>query len=125
VPNTGAFFGLARLMVHRDLTLCQNGRELGQNGSQFRVTSGVIGAGPKGESPTNGHLLAQPSDDLSPSRGVNSVVARAGIDIHGFDLCALVAQALRSSLHALRERSRGLVALLRDDYPVVRAECVA
>jgi len=125
VPHAGAFFRFARLVVHRDLTLCQKSPELSQDGSQFGVPARVVFAGPKGESATNGHLAAELSDDFTASGDANSVVVRACIYVNGFDLRALVAQALNSSLNPLGERQRGFVALLSDDYPVVRSERVA
>jgi len=95
VPHAGTLFGgLASLVVHLDLTLCQDGSELSQNGSQLGVCASIVRAGPQGELPTDGHLTAEVSHHFRASRGAKSV--GACIDIDSLDLRAFVAQALNS-----------------------------
>jgi len=99
VPHAGTLFGsLAGLVVHFDLTLCQHGSELSQNGSQLSVGTSIIGARPQRELPADGHLAAEFSHRFWASRSAKSV--RAYIDIDGFDLRAFVAQALNSPSNA-------------------------
>jgi len=115
----GALLWLARLVIHGDLTFCQNGAELSQNGGQFGVRASVVRGGPKRESAAGGHLAAQLSDNFAPRDGTQAVRVGARIHIHGFDLRALAAQALYPATDPLRKGWGWFVALLCNDYPIV------
>jgi len=122
---TRAFVRFASLMVHGNLTLCQERRKLRQDVRQLGVASAVSGARPEGDLPAGGDLTAELLDYFPARGGAESIVARTGIYVYRVDLCAFSTQALHAPTHTLRKSRSCLVTLLGYDDPIVCAQRVA